>query len=95
MWLYFSNTGTIFPFIDEQRILNAYTTARKHGFYGVSRSQLCILNLVFAFATFLNARPKQGASIKIAESESFYQRAHALATSNNDSLRFADIETGG
>jgi len=90
---YFSDTGTIFPFIDEQRIFNAYKNAIKNGFTSVSRSQLCILNLVFAFATFLNSGPEQVAGVNAAESEAFYQRALVLSTSSRN-LHFADVETG-
>ena len=92
MRLFFSDTGMMFPFIDEQHVLKAYTIFKDNRYSGITRSWLCLFNSIFAFATYISAKPDQPVSKNAAESEVFFNRA--LALSKNESLRFADVETG-
>lgn len=90
--LFFSDTGMLFPYIHEEGILRTYAAARRNRFAAVSRSWLCLLNTIFAFATYVSARPDQPAEKNAAESEIFIERAQALATEIE--LKSASLETG-
>lgn len=90
--LFFSDTGMLFPYIHEQEILRTYSTARRNRFVSVSRSWLCLLNVIFAFATYISARPDQPAEKNAAESEVFMERAQALA--DEIELKSANLESG-
>ncbi|KIV85748.1 hypothetical protein PV11_01410 [Exophiala sideris] len=89
--LFFSDTGMLFPYIHEEGILRTYATARRNRFAGVSRSWLCLLNVIFAFATYISARPDQPAEKNAAESGIFIERAQALAAEIE--LKSASLET--
>lgn len=90
--LFFSDTGMLFPYIHEQAILRTYSAARKNGFTAVSRSWLCLLNVIFAFATYISARPDQSVWKNAAESKIFMERAQALSAELE--LKSANLETG-
>ncbi|KAK4944001.1 hypothetical protein LTR10_016522 [Elasticomyces elasticus] len=90
--LFFSDTGMLFPYIHEEGVLRTYATARRNRFAGVSRSWLCLLNVIFAFATYISARPDQPAEKTAAESGIFIERAQALAAEIE--LKSASLETG-
>ncbi|KAG9773388.1 AAT family amino acid transporter, partial [Aureobasidium melanogenum] len=89
--LFFSDTGMLFPYIHEQEILRTYSAARKNRFAAVSRSWLCLLNGIFAFATYISARPDQSVWKNAAESEIFMERAQALSA--DIELKSANLET--
>jgi hypothetical protein len=90
--LFFSDTGTMFPYMHEQAILDSYYNAKEHRFAAVSRSWLCLLNVIFAFATYITAHPEQSTEKNAAESEVFIDRAQAL--SSEIQMKHATIETG-
>lgn len=90
--LFFSDTGMLFPFIHEEGVLRTYAAARQNRFAAVGRSWLCLLNVIFAFATYISARPDQSAEKNAAESEIFIERAQALAAEIE--LKSANLETG-
>ncbi|OCT54128.1 C6 transcription factor [Cladophialophora carrionii] len=89
--LFFSDTGMLFPYIHEQDILRTYSTARQNRFTAVSRSWLCLVNVIFAFATYISARPDQSAEKNAAESEIFIERAQALSAEIE--MKTASLET--
>ena len=91
--LFFSDTGMLFPYVHEGEILRSYAAAKENHFVSVSRSWLCLLNVIFAFATYISAHPEQPAEKNAADSEIFIERAQAL--SSEIELRTASIETGG
>lgn len=91
--LFFSDTGMLFPYIHEQAILRTYSAARRNRFTAVSRSWLCLINVIFAFATYISARPDQSAEKNAAESEIFIGRAQALSAEIVE-LKSASLETG-
>lgn len=90
--LFFSDTGMLFPYIHEQEILRTYSAARRNRFASVSRSWLCLVNVIFAFATYISARPDQSVEKNAAESEIFIERAQALSTEIE--MKSANLETG-
>lgn len=47
---FFSSTGQLFPYLHKPTILKSLESMRMSGFQKVSRSQLCILNLIMALA---------------------------------------------
>jgi hypothetical protein len=89
--LFFSDTGMLFPYIHEQAILRTYSAARQSRFTAVSRSWLCLINVIFAFATYISANPDQSAEKNAAESEVFIERAQAL--SGEIEMKSASLET--
>lgn len=90
--LFFSDTGMLFPYIHEQDVLRTYSAARRNKFTAVSRSWLCLVNVIFAFATYISARPDQPAEKNAAESEVFIERAQALSVDID--LKSANLESG-
>lgn len=90
--LFFSDTGMLFPYIHEQDILRTYSAARRNRFTAVSRSWLCLVNVMFAFATYISARPDQPAEKNAAESEIYIERAQALSAEIE--MKSANLETG-
>lgn len=93
MKLYFSDTGTMFPFINEKQVLASYYSFKRKQFSGMPRSLLCLFNAIFAFATYISAKPEQAVPKNAAESDVFFSRALALCSNNNQ--QSSDIETGG
>ncbi|OAP63482.1 hypothetical protein AYL99_02709 [Fonsecaea erecta] len=89
--LFFSDTGMLFPYIHEQDILRTYSAARRNRFSAVSRSWLCLVNAIFAFATYISAKPDQTAEKNAAESEIFIERAQALSAEIE--MKSASLET--
>lgn len=92
MKLYFSDTGTMFPFISEKQVLESYYASKRNQFSGINRSFLGLLNAIFAFATYISAKPEQEVPKSAAESEIFFGRALTLCA--NDNQQSSDIETG-
>ncbi|KAJ9615634.1 hypothetical protein H2200_001709 [Cladophialophora chaetospira] len=90
--LFFSDTGMLFPYIHQQDILRTYSAARRNRFTAVSRSWLCLINVIFAFATYISANPNQSAEKNAAESEIFIERAQALSAEIE--MKSASLETG-
>lgn len=92
MKLFFSDTGMLFPYIHEEEILRTYTRAKENHFAGVSRSWLCLLNVIFAFATYVSARPDLPAEKNATESEVFFERAQGLSAEID--MKSANVQTG-
>ncbi|KAJ9502334.1 hypothetical protein H2202_002399 [Exophiala xenobiotica] len=89
--LFFLDTGMLFPYVHETGVLGTFVAVRRNRYTAVSRSWLCLLNVIFAFATYLSARPDQTAEQNAAESEIFIERAQALASEIE--MKSASLET--
>ena len=92
MRLYFSDTGLMFPFISENKVMSSYYHFKERHFSGIPRSFLCLLNMMFAFATYISAKPEQAVSKSAAESEIFFNRAFHL--SSNGFSQANDLQSG-
>ncbi|KAI5916998.1 fungal-specific transcription factor domain-containing protein [Camillea tinctor] len=89
--LYFQDTGSLFPFISEKKILSSYHYWKNRQFQGITSSLLCLFNAIFAFAAYMSAKPGQVVSKKATESDAFFNRA--LRLSALPYRQTSDIET--
>ncbi|CAK1362484.1 unnamed protein product [Cercospora beticola] len=76
--LFFNDTGLLFPFVCKQQVLQAYNAAKVTGFSGVPRPLLCLLNVIFAFATYISIHPGSASEADANDAEVFFQRARQL-----------------
>ncbi|KAL2678714.1 hypothetical protein Neosp_009465 [[Neocosmospora] mangrovei] len=74
---FFDNTGKFFPYLYKPCILRSFANMRRTGFQNVERSQLCILNLLMAFAT-THCPSDLPASARAKRGDVFLQRALLL-----------------
>lgn len=79
--LYFSDTGTMFPFVSEKQVLASYYASKDKQFSGLRHSLLCLFNAIFAFATYISAKPEQAITKCATEADVFFNRALALRSS--------------
>jgi len=89
---FFSDTGMLFPFVSKDYITRTYREAKANHYRGVRRSWLCLLNMIFAFATFTSISDLQSMEKNIAESKVYFNRAQDLLAASR--LRLADLEIG-
>lgn len=89
---FFSDTGMLFPYISKTYITSSYDVARTRNFGGVKRSWLCLLNMIFAFATFTKVFPNQSMEKNILDSKPYFNRAQELLADSK--LRLADLDLG-
>ncbi|KAJ4180003.1 hypothetical protein NW755_012043 [Fusarium falciforme] len=74
---FFDNTGKFFPYLYKPYILRSFANMRRTSFQNVERSQLCILNLLMAFAT-THCPSDLPASARAGRGDIFLQRALLL-----------------
>ncbi|KAJ3460702.1 hypothetical protein MRS44_011569 [Fusarium solani] len=74
---FFDNTGKFFPYLYKPYILRSFADMRRTSFQNVERSQLCILNLLMAFAT-THCPSDLPASARAERGDVFLQRALLL-----------------
>ncbi|RSL48290.1 hypothetical protein CEP51_015651 [Fusarium floridanum] len=74
---FFDNTGKFFPYLYKPHILRSFANMRRTSFQNVERSQLCILNLLMAFAT-THCPSDLPASARAERGDVFLQRALLL-----------------
>ncbi|KAI8665065.1 Zn(2)-C6 fungal-type domain-containing protein [Fusarium sp. Ph1] len=74
---FFENTGKFFPYLYKPWILRSFANMRRSGFQNVERSQLCILNLLMAFAT-THCPSDLPVSLRAEQGDVFLQRALLL-----------------
>ncbi|KAJ4258516.1 hypothetical protein NW757_003084 [Fusarium falciforme] len=74
---FFDNTGKFFPYLYKPYILRSFANMRRTSFQNVERSQLCILNLLMAFAT-THCPSDLPASARAERGDVFLQRALLL-----------------
>lgn len=89
---FFLDTGMLFPYISKQYITTSYQSARLRNFGGVKRSWLCLMNMIFAFATFTNISDDQSLEKNMVDSRIFFNRAQDLL--NEARYRLADLDLG-
>lgn len=89
---FFSDTGMLFPYISKSYITSSYEAARTRNFSGVKRSWLCLLNMIFAFATFTKISPHESMENNILSSKPYFNRAHELLFESK--FRLADLNLG-
>ncbi|KAF2801517.1 uncharacterized protein BDZ99DRAFT_492508 [Mytilinidion resinicola] len=75
---FFSTTGVLFPYIDEEAFLNTYHELTSANIRTVRRSWLGLLNLVLAMSTSASHGNGLTASERSANSDVFFRRALAL-----------------
>lgn len=92
--LYFSTTGTLFPYIEYHGFLDTYYQMTSKGIFSVRRSWLGLLNMMFAMVTSTNnwQDPTITAQIRAAKSDTFYRRAMVL--SDRQIHHAASLEVG-
>ncbi|WJG35924.1 transcriptional regulatory protein GAL4 [Fusarium oxysporum Fo47] len=79
--LYFSDTGTMFPFISEEQVLASYYACKDKQFSNIRHSLLCLFNAIFAFATYISAMPGEAITKCATEADIYYHRALAARAS--------------
>ncbi|KAK5117687.1 hypothetical protein LTR62_005110 [Meristemomyces frigidus] len=75
--VYFENTGRFWPYLYKPRVLKNLTNMRSAGFRSIERSHLCVLNLMFAFAS-THCPSQVPVTIKLQQGDIYLQRALAL-----------------
>lgn len=74
---FFANTGKLFPYLYKPLVIDALSKMAVDGFQNVERTQLCILNLIMAFAT-THGPSEETTRTRMARGDIFLQRALAL-----------------
>ncbi|KAF5238836.1 hypothetical protein FANTH_10164 [Fusarium anthophilum] len=75
--IFFDNTGKFFPYLYKPYILRTFINMRRSSFQNVQRSQLCILNLLMAFAT-THCPSNLPESLRVERGDIFLHRALLL-----------------
>lgn len=89
---YFSNTGLLFPFIDEGGFIETYEHVRAVGFSNVRRTWLGLFNMILAMATCTSNSDGEDASQQLEQADVYYCRARELCSAQI--LRGASLEIG-
>ncbi|KAJ0418320.1 fungal-specific transcription factor domain-containing protein [Aspergillus carlsbadensis] len=78
--LYFADTGMVFPYMHEEEVLTSYQAVIMQRTLHISRTFSCLLNAIFATATYISVRKNLDHQEALAESDNFYARAKLLAS---------------
>lgn len=89
---FFSGTGVIHPYIYRRHVFEAYSTASRSKFHDMRTSLRCLLNMIFAFATYCYDPSCPNPLELFVRSEIFFGRAEVLARSQP--AQITDIESG-
>ncbi|KAL7780978.1 hypothetical protein V8C43DRAFT_328867 [Trichoderma afarasin] len=76
--LFFSDTGMIFPITDEETILQTYYSVINADDRLINRSCVCLLNSMFAIATYISAKPNRSPIKNAEDSEAYCEKARAI-----------------
>ncbi|KKO99889.1 hypothetical protein THAR02_07991 [Trichoderma harzianum] len=76
--LFFSDTGMIFPITDEETVLQAYYSVINVDDRLTNRSCVCLLNSIFAIATYISAKPDRSPIKNAEDSEAYCEKARAI-----------------
>jgi hypothetical protein len=90
---YFSNTGLLFPYLDETAFMETYQTMRASNFTKVRKTWLGLFNMVLAFAISTAASAGLSAEKRTEMSDLYYQRA--LGLYHREMFRGSSVELGG
>ncbi|KAH0375328.1 hypothetical protein KCU92_g10220, partial [Aureobasidium melanogenum] len=74
---FFANTGKLFPYLYKPLVMDALSKMAVDGFQNVERTQLCVLNLIMAFAT-THGPSEDPTRTRMARGDIFLQRALAV-----------------
>jgi len=88
---FFSDTGTLFPYVHETTFWNTYTAVRESRFRRVRQSWLGLLNMIMAMATSTGANPGTSSAERAAQSDIFFSRSKNLCF--GQFIAAANIET--
>ncbi|OQU95315.1 Fungal specific transcription factor domain-containing protein [Cladophialophora immunda] len=80
----------LFPVIHESECLRVYCTAKLEGSAAVSQSWLCLLNVIFALATYASTTPDQITGRNEHAAEEFIEKAETLSV--HIAMKSADLE---
>ena len=86
--LFFTETGMLFPFIQQNYVVMGYHHARTIGFTSMRKTFLCLLNAIFAMAAHLDEDPETSPH----DAETFYQRGNVVLSQIEP--RMNNVETG-
>ncbi|QYT05586.1 Zn(2)-C6 fungal-type domain-containing protein [Trichoderma simmonsii] len=76
--LFFSDTGMIFPITDEETILQAYYSVINVDDRLINPSCFCLINSIFAIATYISAKPDRSPIENAQDSEAYCEKARAI-----------------
>jgi hypothetical protein len=68
----------LFPYVNEQRFWETFSTLQKHGIQSVQRSWLGLLNMIMAMATSVQLNKGFDMLQRFSQSEVYVNRAKAL-----------------
>lgn len=88
---FFTDTGSIFPFIHRDTFLETYNTVRSINVRKLRRSWLGLLNAILTMATVTSASWDMSATDRAAKADIFFERAKALCL--DQMLSGAGLET--
>lgn len=89
---YFSNTGLLFPYLDETAFMETYQTMRVSNFTNIRKTWLGLFNMVLAFALSTTVSPGLSAEKRTEMSDLYYQRALGLC--DKEMFRGSSVELG-
>ncbi|KIW16440.1 hypothetical protein PV08_06492 [Exophiala spinifera] len=89
--LFFSDSGMLFPYIHQEELLASYQSAFMQRPLSISSTFTCLLNAIFAMATYHSVRDDLDHRDALVESDVFYSRAKLLASKLD--LEHANIQT--
>jgi hypothetical protein len=90
--LFFADSGMLFPYIHQEGLLASYQATFMQRPLSISSTFICLLNAIFAMATYHSIRDELDHRDALAESDVFYSRAKLLASKLD--LEHANIQTG-
>jgi hypothetical protein len=82
----------MFPFISEEQVLASYYACKDKQFSNIRHSLLCLLNAIFAFATYISAMPGEAITKCATEADIYYHRTLAARASGTRGSN--DVEQG-
>jgi hypothetical protein len=89
---YFSNTGLLFPYLDEEVFMETYQTMKESNFTRIRKTWLGLFNMVLAFAISTTVSAGLSAEKRTEMSDLYYQRALGLC--GKDMFRGSSVELG-
>lgn len=90
--LFFTDSGMLFPYIHQEGLLASYQATFMQRPLSISSTLICLLNAIFAMATYHSLRDDLDHRDTLAQSDVFYSRAKLLVSKFD--LERANIQTG-
>ncbi|KPI35291.1 putative transcriptional regulatory protein [Cyphellophora attinorum] len=89
--LFFADSGTLFPYIHREGLLASYQALFRQKPPSIPGTFMCLLNTIFAMATYHSSRDELDHHDALLESDVFYSRAKLLASKLD--LEHTDTQT--